>query len=92
MCVCIYVCYLLSCVWLFVTLRTVAHQVIVSVHGILQAKILEWGAISFSRGSSWSRDQTQTLALQADSLPSEPPGKAVNYLYAIEQTQSDGPF
>ena len=30
-----------------------------SHHGILQARILEWVAISFSRGSSWSRDQTQ---------------------------------
>ena len=29
-----------------------------SVHGILQAKIKEWVAISFSRGSSRSRDQT----------------------------------
>ena len=28
-----------------------------SVHGILQARILEWVAILFSRGSSWSRDQ-----------------------------------
>ena len=30
-----------------------------SLHGILRARILEWVAISFSRGSSWSRDQTQ---------------------------------
>ena len=30
-----------------------------SVHGIFQARILEWGAISFSRGSSVPRDQTQ---------------------------------
>ena len=30
-----------------------------SVHGILQAKILEWVAIAFSRGSSWPRDRTQ---------------------------------
>ena len=30
-----------------------------SVHGILQARILEWVAISFSRGSSGPRDQTQ---------------------------------
>ena len=30
-----------------------------SVHGILWAKILEWVAISFSRGSSRPRDQTQ---------------------------------
>ena len=29
-----------------------------SVHGILQARILEWVVISFSRRSSWSRDQT----------------------------------
>ena len=30
-----------------------------SLHGILQARVLEWVAISFSRGSSWPRDQTQ---------------------------------
>ena len=30
-----------------------------SVHGILQARILEWVAISFSRGSSQPRDGTQ---------------------------------
>ena len=30
-----------------------------SVHGILQARILEWVAIPFTRGSSWLRDQTQ---------------------------------
>ena len=30
-----------------------------SVHGTLQARILEWVTISFSRGSSWPRDQTQ---------------------------------
>ena len=30
-----------------------------SVHEILQATVLEWVAISFSRGSSWPRDQTQ---------------------------------
>ena len=46
-----------------------------SAPGILLAKILEWVAISFSRGSSPPRDQTGSPALQADSLPSEPPGK-----------------
>ena len=46
-----------------------------SVHGILQARILEWVAILFSRESSQSRDQTQSPTLQADSLPPEPPGK-----------------
>ena len=29
------------------------------VHGILQARILEWVAVPFSRGSSRPRDQTQ---------------------------------
>ena len=30
-----------------------------SVHGIFQARVLDWGAISFSRGSSRPRDLTQ---------------------------------
>ena len=30
-----------------------------SIHGILQARVLEWGAISFSRGYSRPRDRTQ---------------------------------
>ena len=30
-----------------------------SIHGIFQARVLEWIAISFSRGSSWLRDRTQ---------------------------------
>ena len=30
-----------------------------SVYGIFQARIMEWVAISFSRGYSWLRDQTQ---------------------------------
>ena len=46
-----------------------------SVHGILQARILEWVTISFSRGSSRPRDRTRSLALEADTLTSEPPGK-----------------
>ena len=34
-----------------------------SVHGILQARILEWVAISFSRGSPWPRDRTQVSCI-----------------------------
>ena len=30
-----------------------------SIHGILQARILEWAAIFFSRGSSQPRDRTR---------------------------------
>ena len=40
----------------FVTLWTVAHQAPLSM-GILQARILEWVAIPFSRGSPEPRDQ-----------------------------------
>ena len=36
-----------------------------SFHGIFQARVLEWVAISFSRGSSRPRDQTQ-VSLIAD--------------------------
>ena len=47
-----------------------------SVHGILQAKILEWVAISFSRACSQHRDQTDTSYIsctrQADSVPLAP--------------------
>ena len=46
-----------------------------SVHGILQARILEWVAVPFSRGYSQPRDEHGSPALQADSLPSEPEGK-----------------
>ena len=34
----------------FVTTWTIAHQAAPSIHGIFQARILEWVAISFSRG------------------------------------------
>ena len=47
----------LSCVQLFTTPQTVACHV--PIHRISQARILEWVAISFSRGSSWPRDWTQ---------------------------------
>ena len=40
-----------------------------SPHGILQAGKLEWVAISSSRGSSQSRDQTYLLQWQMDSWP-----------------------
>ena len=57
-------------------------QTIYTVHGNLQARILEWAAVPFSKGSSQPRDRTQvshiSLALQADSLPAEPQGKPKN--------------
>ena len=51
--VCMLSCF--SCVWLLATLRTVACQT--RVHRILQARIWEPVAISFTRGSSQPRDR-----------------------------------
>ena len=53
---------LLSCVQLFVTPWTVARQAPLSTR-ILQARILEWVAISFSRASSQPRDQAQVSCI-----------------------------
>ena len=47
----------LSHVQLFVTPWTVACQAPQSM-GFFQARVVEWVAISFPRGSSWSRDRT----------------------------------
>ena len=52
-----------------------------SVHGILQARILEWVAVPFSRGSSQSRDWIQSPTSQADSLLSEPTLLKTNFRF-----------
>ena len=57
-----------------------------SVHGILQARILEWVAMPCSRGSSWPGDRTCVSCLlcwQVGSLPLAPPGRP---LCIIEMT------
>ena len=48
-----------------------------SVHGILQARILEWVALPSCRGSFQPRVPSRSPALQADSLGYEPPGKPI---------------
>ena len=48
-----------------------------TVHGILQARILEWVAVPFSRDVLNPGLKARSPALQADSLPVEPPGNAV---------------
>ena len=58
----------------FTTPWTVVHQAPLSM-GFFQAKVLEWVAIFSSRGSSWPRDRIWSPIFQADTLPSEPPGK-----------------
>ena len=49
-----------------------------TVHRILQARILEWVAYPFSRGSYWPIE-LGSPALQANSLPTELPGKPSIY-------------
>ena len=67
-----------------------------SVHGLLQARILEWVAISFSRESSQPRDRTGVSCMQADALPSEPPGKSfffciVSLAPSVDKTSAPAP-
>ena len=65
-----------------------------SVHGILQARILEWAAISSSRGSSQSRDQTCIFcsSYTGRRITTEPPGNqrqfqtGHNHLFSVWQT------
>ena len=42
---------------------TLCHHMEYTVHGILQARIVEWVAFPFSRGSSQPRDQTQVSCI-----------------------------
>ena len=39
-----------------------------SVHGVFQARILEWVVFSFSSGTSWPRDQTQVSCIAGNLL------------------------
>ena len=61
-----------------------------SVHGIPQARILEWVAISFSWGASRPRDQTCVplcvLHWQAGYLPRTPPGKLTSIVVEVSQS------
>ena len=62
----------LSHVWLLAT----PHS---TVHGILQARILEWVAFPFSRGSSQSRDRTQVSRIAGGLLTSWATREAQEY-------------
>ena len=49
-----------------------------SVHGIRQTRMLEWFAMPSSRGTFPTQGSNPVSCLQADSLPSELPGKPKN--------------
>ena len=65
-----------KCIESHSVISTLCNPMDYTVHGILQARILEWVACPFSSGSSQPRNRTGivTPALQAVSLPAEPPG------------------
>ena len=70
--------WMLSHIQLFVTLWPVARQAGSSLHGVFQAKILEW--VPFPSPEDLPNPGTEPAfpvspALQAKSLPSEPSGK-----------------
>ena len=67
---------LLSSVWLF-TLCDLKDCILSgsSAHRILQARILEWVPVPFTRGSTQPRIKPRSLTLQADFLWPAPPGK-----------------
>ena len=52
-----------------------------SVYGICQARLLEWVAISFSRGSSWPRDKTYASCIGRGILYHSATREALMYLY-----------
>ena len=54
---------------------TLCDPVDYTVHGILQARTLEWVALPFSRGSSQARDWTQVSCITGRFLTSWVPGK-----------------
>ena len=52
-----------------------------SIHGILQARILGWVAISSSKGSSWTRGGTQISCTGGRFFTIQLPWKPPNWLY-----------
>ena len=56
-----------------------------SVHGILQTRILEWVAISFSRGPSQPRMKLSSPVLAGEFFTTEPAGKPTSHLGRVLQ-------
>ena len=48
-----------------------------------QARILEWVVISFSRGSSWTRDQIEVSHIAGRLFRSEPPGNSLHIVLIL---------
>ena len=65
---------------------------IYTVHRILQARILEWVAFPFSRGSSKPRDRTQVLRIAGRFLPAESQGNVSSHLQKQKYILSEGRY
>ena len=90
MCVCVCVC---VCVLVAQSCPTLCDSMDwsppgSSVHGTLQARILEWVGIPFSRDFPNPGIEPGFPALKADSLPSEPPGKPTWGISSVQYSRS----
>ena len=54
-----------------------------SVQGISQARILEWVAISFSRGSSWPGDRIHVSCMAGEFFTIEPLRKPIIWFFSV---------
>ena len=82
-------CAVLSHVRFFVTPWTVARQAPLFMgFFFFQARILEWVAISFSRGSSWFRDQTCVSCIADRLFTTEPMGQPQGYKSGTNKEKS----
>ena len=64
------------------------------VDGIYQARILKWVATSFSKGSSWPRDQALVSCIAGGFFITAPPGKPISMnsilIFSVGQAPSPG--
>ena len=60
-----------------------------SVHGILQARILEWVAVPFSRISSQRRDQTWVSCIAGRFFTIWATREAIKYIYFLNWTSKE---
>ena len=57
-------------------------------HGVLQARILEWVAIPFSRRPSWPRDQTPVSYIAGGFFTFWTDGKVIQWIYVKARFQT----